>query len=196
MLASCATSSTESDLPSAQPGRRASGSRRPPSLLAPARSRTSGTRNRHGSPCRIGTAASARQGAGVRRLLREGLRKGRPGSSALSQSGSRGSHPADSRRSCIPRRTSISPLSETDLQRAETGQPGCRAVMDATGLTQRDTGRRRFRGPGLSRRVRAGALEGGTPDGVLFGRLTARTRRALAKGPDHAHQVTAVRQRA
>jgi N-terminal domain of anti-restriction factor ArdC len=36
---------------------------------------------------------------------------------------------------------------------------------------------------GLSRPVRAGAREGGTPDGVLFGRLTARTRRALAKGP-------------
>jgi hypothetical protein len=82
------------------------------------------------------------------------------------------------------------------LLRAETGQPGCRAVVDATGSAQRDTGRRRFREPGLSRRVRSGALEGGTPDGVLFGRLTARTRRALAKGPDHAHPATTVRPRA
>jgi len=35
-----------------------------------------------------------------------------------------------------------------------------------------------------------------TPGGVLFGRLTARTRRAAAKGPDHAHPATAVGQRA
>src|ERR1035437_3536917 len=83
-----------------------------------------------------------------------------------------------------------------DPECAETGQPGCRVVVDAIGLAERDRGRRRFRGAGLSGRVRSGALEGGTPDGVLFGRLTARTRRAPAKGPDHAHPATAVRQRA
>jgi len=59
-----------------------------------------------------------------------------------------------------------------------------RTEIGSTGLALARHGPASISWARLPRRVRAGALEGGTPDGVLFGRLTARTRRALTKGPD------------